>query len=700
MENLESNNFLNQSNLFAVNNISFIGAKPSPFQAPFILNNSQSFSSSLPPVDEGTIHTFDSFGNYLPSQAITGIQFPSFTSTISSPKDALLVDFSIVNEEASIFSDFTDINNSLSYVIYEVKNSLEDFIQEADYLQKLQIPFGKQWQPETATTLIRDFVTGNYFPYIEIVDGTQLQSQGAFSQQTNTIYLAKSFLEANQYNVEKIVPVITEELGHYLDTRLNPSDSDGDEGKLFSLLVTGSDLTSQQIQDLKVENDFKNITLNGQILLVEQSTNDILGTSGRDNLVGTSGSDRITGGFGADSIYGGLGSDIFVYNNIRDAGDTIKDFELRTDVIDLTGVLQSFGYNGVNPIADGYVQFSSDLRGTTILLDSDGTGSLAARPYINVLNVTANQLSSFPGHFLPYQNVPVPSINANLANDTGISNSDRITLDPTVNGQTKDAISLQGNLNGNGFFDISSSLKPDGSFNISLEQYEILSKGSLPSGNYTLELKAGNSSQVFSTTTVNFTLDRNAPPISFQLAPESDTGEVGDNITNKYAVTLVGKTEPGLEVILVETQQKVTSDANGNFTFTNVTMPIAGEAPFTMVTVDKAGNQGRVQQLLTREGINSAPEITSDPKLIFDTETQEIYTYQLEAVDPDGDKLTYSLINAPLRAEINSNGILSFAPLENLKPFYDFTVEVSDGRGATDIQIFTITTTITTPNIN
>lgn len=182
-----------------------------------------------------------------------------------------------------------------------------------------------------------------------------------------------------------------------------------------------------------------------QTLSPQQAINNIFGTPGRDNLAGTSGSDRITGGFGADSIYGGLGRDIFVYSSIRDAGDTIKDFELRTDVIDLTGVLNSFGYNGVNPIADGYVQFSSDLRGTTILLDSDGNGRLAARPYINVLNVTANQLSSFPGHFLPRQTIQPPTIKLTLESDTGVSNIDSITRDrtPTITGNTENNATVQ-----------------------------------------------------------------------------------------------------------------------------------------------------------------------------------------------------------------------------------------------------------------
>ncbi len=140
--------------------------------------------------------------------------------------------------------------------------------------------------------------------------------------------------------------------------------------------------------------------------IVEPPVNDIFGTARRDNLVSTSFKDRITGGFAADIIFGGSGSDTFVYDNVRDAGDTIKDFELRTDVIDLTGVLNSFGYNGLNPIGDGYIQFTAYSRGTTVLLDSDGTGRLSARPYIKVENVTTEELGSFPGHFLPTTEEP------------------------------------------------------------------------------------------------------------------------------------------------------------------------------------------------------------------------------------------------------------------------------------------------------
>jgi RHS repeat-associated protein len=289
------------------------------------------------------------------------------------------------------------------------------------------------------------------------------------------------------------------------------------------------------------------------------------------------------------------------------------------------------------------------------------------------------------------ENIETPTISAALTNDTGVSNSDRLTLDPTVNGQTQGATSLQGNLNGNGFVDISSALNEDGSFTISFEQYDVLSNDTLPNGIYLLELKAKNSSgQESEIVTVSFTLDWIAPPLSFELASESDTGEKGDNVTTAYKVNLIGQTDPGLEVMLVETQQKAVADETGAFRFNDVTLPSAGKAPYSLMVSDAAGNQGQTRQFLTREGINGAPEITSTPGTVFDTTQQTTYTYQIAATDPDNDALTYTLINALQEVEIYEDGLLSFTPSGVLKPFYDFNLEVSDGRGGKDTQTFTV----------
>ncbi|MDJ0744353.1 MAG: Ig-like domain-containing protein [Xenococcaceae cyanobacterium MO_167.B27] len=279
-----------------------------------------------------------------------------------------------------------------------------------------------------------------------------------------------------------------------------------------------------------------------------------------------------------------------------------------------------------------------------------------------------------------------------MANDTGISNIDRLTLDPRIEGQTTNATTLEARLDNNEFIDLTDALNEDGSFDISLEEYDRLIDGSFPDGEYTVEIRASNSSGQIALTSVPFTLDRTEPPITLNLAPESDTGELGDNVTTERVINLTGQTEPGSTVALVETEQEVTADSEGNFTFTDVPLSVAGAAPFTAVAVDAAGNQGRVTQEITREGINGAPIITSTPSTSIDTTQTQVYTYQLEADDPDGDELTYNILNAPDGTEIGDGGLLSFELPSDFLPAYDFTVEVSDGRGGTDSQTFTVAT--------
>ena len=68
---------------------------------------------------------------------------------------------------------------------------------------------------------------------------------------------------------------------------------------------------------------------------------DILtGGGGADILTGGGGADILDGGRGADILTGGAGRDTFVFENIRDTYDTITDFELSKDVIDVSSLLK------------------------------------------------------------------------------------------------------------------------------------------------------------------------------------------------------------------------------------------------------------------------------------------------------------------------------------------------------------------------
>ncbi|HEU5116494.1 MAG TPA: putative Ig domain-containing protein, partial [Isosphaeraceae bacterium] len=89
------------------------------------------------------------------------------------------------------------------------------------------------------------------------------------------------------------------------------------------------------------------------------------------------------------------------------------------------------------------------------------------------------------------------------------------------------------------------------------------------------------------------------------------------------------------------------------------------------------------------------------PPTFLDTATpdpavaDQFYTYQAEATDSDGDPLTYSLLAGPTNLQVTSSGLVTWTPSSSSTPSdvgtHLFSLEVSDGRGGTDAQNYTIT---------
>lgn len=119
------------------------------------------------------------------------------------------------------------------------------------------------------------------------------------------------------------------------------------------------------------------------------------GTAGRDILAGTNGNDILVGGAGADTLTGGAGADTFVYNDMRDAGDTVTDFTLYADKLSLSTVLNKAGYAGATPVADGYVRLVDITGGVSVQIDTDGpSGAAGFRPLVTLRGLVAHQLSA------------------------------------------------------------------------------------------------------------------------------------------------------------------------------------------------------------------------------------------------------------------------------------------------------------------
>jgi len=166
---------------------------------------------------------------------------------------------------------------------------------------------------------------------------------GAYAVSTGTIYLNASWLETADEGA--VQAVLTEELGHHLDTLLNTADTPGDEGALLAALLLGDGLTAEQVAALRAEDDRGVVQVQGLAVAVELDNligtagDDVLtGTVGGDSIVGLGGNDQLYGGGGNDTLLGGAGDDRLLGgdgNDILDggAGDDWIESESGSDVI-------------------------------------------------------------------------------------------------------------------------------------------------------------------------------------------------------------------------------------------------------------------------------------------------------------------------------------------------------------------------------
>lgn len=119
----------------------------------------------------------------------------------------------------------------------------------------------------------------------------------------------------------------------------------------------------------------------------------------------------------------------------------------------------------------------------------------------------------------------------------------------------------------------------------------------------------------------------------------------------------------------------------------------AGTHPVRIKATDQGGAVSEQSFQISVAASNEVPVITSEP--LASGYVGSAYRYQVGASDADGDALTYSLGEAPDGVAINNTGNLSWIPEPDQTGEHRIQVNVTDERGATARQAFTVAVSAT-----
>ena len=129
--------------------------------------------------------------------------------------------------------------------------------------------------------------------------------------------------------------------------------------------------------------------------------NDVIqGGDGNDVIYAGSGNDTVTGGAGADQLWGGSGRDTFVFTAAADSSpasfDTIQDFQVGTDHINVSGLGFSAATSGLGTLAAHGLNWSQVGSDTVILGDTNGnSGNAELQIVLKGVTAASLHLSDF-----------------------------------------------------------------------------------------------------------------------------------------------------------------------------------------------------------------------------------------------------------------------------------------------------------------
>ena len=187
------------------------------------------------------------------SQGTGGADIGSSTTTTQEGASSV--------SEAAVNSAIVNDTEGLEAVKSAMKNNLTELASSPEeFHAAMEKSFGASYNKAEAEQIRQQVLDGDFswMPDIQVVDESVLVDRsgqqtsgtalGAYSKDNDTIYISRQLLDSDS---QKATEILTEEVGHGLDARLNTSDAAGDEGDIFSRIVGGEEISEAELTELR-----------------------------------------------------------------------------------------------------------------------------------------------------------------------------------------------------------------------------------------------------------------------------------------------------------------------------------------------------------------------------------------------------------------------------------------------------------------
>lgn len=153
----------------------------------------------------------------------------------------------------------------------ELTTILTDFATSPNFWEDFELIFGTQFDRIIVENIRNQWVTGDFsnLPPIQIVSSQVLgDANGGYSVDTNTIYLSDFLINGTP---NQIITLLLEEIGHFIDAKVNQVDTLGDEGEYFASIIQQQTLSQQDLSRIKNEDDTAQVIFNNETINIEQN---------------------------------------------------------------------------------------------------------------------------------------------------------------------------------------------------------------------------------------------------------------------------------------------------------------------------------------------------------------------------------------------------------------------------------------------